>query len=803
MPTVLELETLVTKYTADIREVETRLARVEHLFKHAADVANRTSQSVDSDIMKMGRGAIAFAGSLIGVGSAMEGAFRGVKLAAEMEQTEASFTVLIGSAEEAQKTLGNLREFALSTPFEMPELLDSAKQMIAFGTQAKDIVPTMRLLGEVSAGVKKPLADIAYLYGTLKTQGRAFTIDIRQFAGRGIPIYLELAKVLGLVSQETEMLGGKAQQQLDKMIESGRVTFDVVEKAFQNMTGPGGQFFGQLEAQSKTVIGIFNQMREEIDTALRAIGTNLIQGLDLKGVMRQVIEMSQLVNQFLQNLSSEVRRAILVAGGLIGVFIALSVAIAAAGIVFNLFFGKLTLLALAITTLIGLTGAWAHSVGGLAVAWKKVKRAAEEFWAFIKPVLPALALGIALIAPPVAAAIAPLAAGIYLLINYWNEVKVAAHRFWTETRPILRDLWELVKTVGTTLRDTLVQGWEAVKVAAVVAAGAIVAAWSEVGMGDIDWRSIRDGIRDFVMFIEFSFGRIRQIGAFTWAAIKYGAIVLADELIKNIFGVMAAVLFPPILIGMFDGWKALWEKCKEVIKAFGAFVKTFIVAIAVGSVKAMADAIVVIKEALANFEVPDVEKIKTAITAPFAAAIDAVESTIGTIKLGALGFEVEGMKKARDEAEAVYLLLRDSLKKGFQDFKRERGLKFALEDAFEVMEPALDVMLALQFGQGEAAAEAAGMNVGNAYTDGIAKAIQKFDAAIFGSAEARSRIDDYRAQFPMDVQREVRPTVIVHASPPPPNAAQEMMVGLLRTLVEVSQGIRDKPPVQLIPAAID
>lgn len=803
MPTVLELETLVTKYTADIREAETRIQQLERLFKHSAEVADRSAKSIDSDIMKMGKGAIALAGSLIGVGSAMEGAFRGVKLAAEAEQTEASFTVLIGSVEEAQKTLGDLREFALSTPFEMPELLDSAKSMMAFGEEAENLIPTMRLLGEVSSGLGVPLKELSYLYGTLKAQGRAFTVDIRQFASRGIPIYLELAKALGLVDQNAKRLDKATYAKLDKMIESGKVDFEVVEKAFKNMTGPGGRFFGQLEAQSKTVIGLFNQMKEEIDTALKMIGTSLIQGLDLKGVMRQVSELSQMVNQFLQNLSPETRRAILVAGGLVGVFIALSAAIAIAGVVFNVFFGKLTLLAVVLTTLIGLTGAWAHSVGGLAVAWKKVKRAAEEFWNFIKPALPALAAGLALVAPVIAVTVVPLAAAVLLLVEYWDRVKEGVQEFWTETRPVLRDTWELLKVVGTALRDTLVQGWEMVAGAAVMAAGAIAMAWSEIGIGDVDWRGIRDGIRDFVMFMEFSFGRIREIGAFTWYAIRYGAIVLVDELVKNIFGVMAAVLFPPIWLGIFVGWEKLWEKAKEVFKAFVNFVKTLIIGLAVGSVKAMADATVAIKDAITNFEVPDVEKIKAAITGPFEKALEDAGKVIGKIELGDMGFKVEGLQKARDAAEETYIQLREGLKKGFQDFKRQRGLKFQLEDAFEIMEPAIDVMLALQFGQGERVAEEAGMKVGGAYTDGIAKAIHKFDAALFGSAEAMSRLEEYRSTFPMELNREVKPTVIIHGAPPPPNSAQEMMVGLLRTLVEATITIRDKPPVQLIPAAID
>ena len=62
------------------------------------------------------------------------------------------------------------------------------------------------MLGNVAAGVGSQLGDLAYLYGTLRTQGRAYAVDIRQFAGRGIPIYEELAKVLRVTKDNVSEL---------------------------------------------------------------------------------------------------------------------------------------------------------------------------------------------------------------------------------------------------------------------------------------------------------------------------------------------------------------------------------------------------------------------------------------------------------------------------------------------------------------------------------------------------------------------------------------------------------------------
>ena len=78
--------------------------------------------------------------------------------------------------------LSQVSKFIAKTPFEFPELAQSVRQLVAFGFNAEDAVNTMKQLGDVSATVGAPINDLAYLMGTLKTQSRAFTIDIRQFA---------------------------------------------------------------------------------------------------------------------------------------------------------------------------------------------------------------------------------------------------------------------------------------------------------------------------------------------------------------------------------------------------------------------------------------------------------------------------------------------------------------------------------------------------------------------------------------------------------------------------------------------
>ena len=190
--------------------------------------------------------------------------------AASFEQTRIGLENMLGSADKARGLLGDISKFAAETPFEFPELAQATRQLVAFGFSGQDAFGTMKQLGDVSAAVGAPINDLAYLMGTLRTQGRAFTIDIRQFAQRGIPIYEYLAKVLGT-----------NEQAITKMIEEGKIGFPEVQKAFAAMTGEGGKFNNTMARQSKSLNGLFSTLKDNIGQTTREL-LGITQGGDIK-----------------------------------------------------------------------------------------------------------------------------------------------------------------------------------------------------------------------------------------------------------------------------------------------------------------------------------------------------------------------------------------------------------------------------------------------------------------------------------------------------------------------------------------
>lgn len=158
-----------------------------------------------------------------------------------MQQLQVALSTILQDKSKADQLIAEIIQFAAKTPFNLDDVANGAKQLLAYGSTADKVVGELSMLGDVASGLQIPIGQLIYLYGTLRTQGRAMTVDIRQFAGRGIPIYEELAKVLSV-----------SKDQVGELVKEGKVGFKEVEQAFKNMTSEGGKFANLMENSAGT-----------------------------------------------------------------------------------------------------------------------------------------------------------------------------------------------------------------------------------------------------------------------------------------------------------------------------------------------------------------------------------------------------------------------------------------------------------------------------------------------------------------------------------------------------------------------
>lgn len=179
----------------------------------------------------------------------------------EFQQLEISFSTMLGSEQKAGALMSQLIDTAAKTPFDMSSITNGAKQLLAYGTAANEVNDILVHLGDISAGLNVPLGDLVYLYGTTMAQGRMYTMDLRQFMGRGIPMAEELGKLMGKTTQEVQ-----------DAVSKGQVGADLVKKAIEGMTAEGGKFGGLMEKQSATLQGKWSNIEDSVEQMFNEFG---------------------------------------------------------------------------------------------------------------------------------------------------------------------------------------------------------------------------------------------------------------------------------------------------------------------------------------------------------------------------------------------------------------------------------------------------------------------------------------------------------------------------------------------------
>ena len=248
------------------------LQRSRESFRSLGETANAELQSMDGFMAK----AAQTAAGLFAADKLKDFASAIATVRGEYQQLEIAFETMLGSKSQADALMAQLIDTAATTPFEMKEIAESSKMLLAYGMAADEVNGTLIRLGDIAAGLSIPIKDLAFLYGTTMVQGRLYTQDLNQFLGRGIPLADELAKQFG-----------KNKSEVKKLVEEGKIGFPEVQKAIEALTNEGSKFGGLMEAQSKTIKGQLSNIEDAWEQMINEIGRsqeeNISGALDITG----------------------------------------------------------------------------------------------------------------------------------------------------------------------------------------------------------------------------------------------------------------------------------------------------------------------------------------------------------------------------------------------------------------------------------------------------------------------------------------------------------------------------------------
>lgn len=190
-----------------------------------------------------------------------------INIAGEFEAVVAQFTTFYKSADTAQGAVAELAKYAATTSFQLSEVASAGASLAGVGVPAEQLKESIRVLGDIAAGTKRPLAEILQPYVKAMSVGKMQTETFIQFLERGIPIGEELKKALNLDDAG-----------LQKALTAGTISAQDMVNALQAMTTTG-LFSGAAAAQGTTINGVLSTLKDNVDEIKRNLGLAASEGL--------------------------------------------------------------------------------------------------------------------------------------------------------------------------------------------------------------------------------------------------------------------------------------------------------------------------------------------------------------------------------------------------------------------------------------------------------------------------------------------------------------------------------------------
>jgi len=240
-----KLGDLVVRIGADTRDLNKSLGRVQRNMRSMTGNFERLGQTMTRSLTL----------PLAAFGAAA------IKSAADLETLETSFVSLTGGAEQAAAMMKQLNEFTAATPFQIENVANAARQLIASGTEISQVNEQLQFLGDIASTSGSSIEEIAAIFAKVNAKGKVELENLNQLAERGIPIFKALADATGLPA---DALG------------AGAVSVEQFNQVLKGFAEEGGFAAGAMERLSKTAEGRFSTALDNAKLALANMGKQVL-----------------------------------------------------------------------------------------------------------------------------------------------------------------------------------------------------------------------------------------------------------------------------------------------------------------------------------------------------------------------------------------------------------------------------------------------------------------------------------------------------------------------------------------------
>ncbi len=236
----------------------------------------------------------------------------GLEVATGFEDASTTLTTLYGNLDTAKEKFQWLSDFAASTPFEFPELMDATIKLKAYGIEAQDY---MGILGDTSSAMGKSIDD------TVEALADAQTGEFERMKEFGIKAVQVVASNLEQYKQYGASVGDTMLTYVDK---NGKQMAAAVDRNNREMITStvtaiwSDKYAGAMETRSKTLTGLASTLKDNLSMALADfIGFDLqtmeVQTDSILGIIKELTSASVDLTSGLSDIPESIQAVIAIA----------------------------------------------------------------------------------------------------------------------------------------------------------------------------------------------------------------------------------------------------------------------------------------------------------------------------------------------------------------------------------------------------------------------------------------------------------------------------------------------------------
>lgn len=202
-------------------------------------------------------------------GTALAGT--GMARLSAIENSQVSLKVLMGDAKTARAFLDEVLAFAKKTPFAFPDLAETSRNLIAFGMDKANVIPTMQAIGDAAAASGKGtegFRQIASAFGAMQVSGTLSMGEVNRLADAGIPALKILANSAGVSVEAMKKNISSGSMDAVKAIES---LVTGMQEGTDGLAGKTAAMAGLMEEMKDTWIGSVDSLKSSISSTMATI----------------------------------------------------------------------------------------------------------------------------------------------------------------------------------------------------------------------------------------------------------------------------------------------------------------------------------------------------------------------------------------------------------------------------------------------------------------------------------------------------------------------------------------------------